>query len=69
MSFSFEQYFRECDLREKQWRAKVQINPKTAAVNRKLASWHSANPDRPYVSLAEWRLHNAAKRRRNYRAA
>jgi hypothetical protein len=66
MSFSNEQYFRECDLREKQWRAKVNINRKTEAVNRKLATWHRENPDR--TSVARWRIERA-KRATTVRAA
>ncbi len=61
MSFSMEQYFRECDLLEKQWRAKVNINRKTELVNVKLAKWHRENPD-VHVNLAQWRVRNARRR-------
>lgn len=60
MSFTLEQFFRQCALLERQWRARVQINPKTNKVNLKLDAWHRAHPDR--VSVAAWRIDRARRR-------
>lgn len=62
MSFCTEQYFRECELQERQWRAKVNINRKTELVNIKLAKWHQENPDRAVVNLAAMRIAYARRR-------
>lgn len=56
-----EHYFQWCDLQEKQWRERVQRNPKTVAVDLKLARWHRENPDRAVVNLAEWRMRRARR--------
>lgn len=61
-----EHYFSWCDIQEKQWRDRVHRNPKTVAVDLKLARWRRENPDHAIVNMAEWRFERI---RRNARKA
>lgn len=54
-------YFDWCSLIEKRWRARVNVNPKTTQVNKKLREWHAKNPDTSGVNLAQWRINRARK--------
>jgi hypothetical protein len=54
-------YFEWCRLVEKQWRARIRTNPKTAKAERSLAEFHASYPAH-VVNLAQWRLNNARRR-------
>jgi hypothetical protein len=61
MFANLHHYFDWCALVEKQWRAKVNINPKTNKVNNKLREWHRKNPDGQVVNLAQRRIQRGQK--------
>lgn len=54
-------YFDWCALQESWWAAAVAANPKTRAVNAKLALWHQQNPDKGVVNLTQWRIARARR--------
>jgi hypothetical protein len=57
-------YFEWCRLIEKQWRARVRVNPKTAKAERSLAKFHASYPSH-VVNLAQWRIERARRQRRD----
>lgn len=55
-------YFDWCALQESWWAASVAANPKTRAVNEKLAEWHAENPDKAVANLAQLRMNRARRK-------
>lgn len=54
-------YFEWCRLLEKQWRARVARNPKSAKAERSLAEFHRQNPEH-VINLAQWRIQRARRK-------
>lgn len=60
---NMEHYFSWCHLQERYFADRVNRNPKTAAVNSKLAVWHRDNPDPAVVNLAVLRIQRGLRRK------
>lgn len=58
-----EHYFSWCKLQETFFTDRVNRNPKTAAVNAKLAKWHRDNPDTAVVNLAVLRIQRGLRKK------
>lgn len=63
-TFDLHHYFDWCSLIEKGWSLSVSRNPKTIAVDEKLARWHEANPDKAVANRAHIRMERIRREQR-----